>query len=116
MSDIRNENGSDAEYWPITGLPAGSVSNTRTFLIDTPLNGILYATDHDKVRVHCTCAAAGIVARDLGSNPIDLSAISAGPDTEFEIWVEALTPIVGLYRVPLAVGAGIANPAGWVEA
>jgi hypothetical protein len=116
MSILRDEAGNPARYWPITGLAAGEESNTRVFKIDTPMDGLLNTTDDPNVRVIVSCSAAGMVEQDLALNPIDLSEINEGPDTEFEIYIRAVGPIVGLYRVPLAVGVGIASQAGWVEA
>lgn len=113
MSIIKDDAGVlDFTFWPIPGLLEGQTSAVRTFTIDDlPLeNGTLYASEDD--RIICWGRRTGIGSyQNLTTNPIDLSVLSG--NIEFQTYVEALTPISGLERIPLSVVAGSSASAGW---
>ena len=110
---IYDENGDDLVYWPISGLEEGTASETINILVDTPVtNGLLTATDDARATVYAREAGSADPWQDIADDPIDLSGYPVG-QTEFEVYVQALSPISGFQRVPLQVTAGTATAAGW---
>lgn len=109
---IKDEIGNELVYWPISGLGEGESSGVLTFNVPTPQHlGRLRASIDSRVKVFCRVAGVGSYV-DISSTSIDL-AVLAGPDTDFEIYVEAQSPIEGLERVPISVVAGTSSSAGW---
>lgn len=100
-------------YWPISGLVEGESSEVLTFKVETPVtNGLLAASKDDRVTIYARRKGVGASYQDIATDPIDLSALPVGP-TEFEVFIQALSPIVGLERVPIQVTSGTSTPAGW---
>lgn len=107
---IKDSQGDEITYWPISGLKAGEDSEVLEFTIEVSAEpSELVATQHDDVIVW---------VREVGdpsyvnlSTPYDLSALSG--DVDFELYIEALNTVVGFMRIPLNVIAGQSSPAGW---
>lgn len=112
MAIFKDGNGDDLEYVPITGLATGQSTDPIPFTFDTPQTGMLTSNLDDNVIVWVRLVSEGIWY-DIASDPIDTSLINEGVDTEFEFKVEALAPITGLYRCPMAVVLGVSLPSGW---
>jgi hypothetical protein len=109
---ILDADGNELVYWPISGLIEGEDSEVLEFTIPVPdYPTMLTASLDDRGIVWARKVGdAGYV--NISTTPYDLSALSGFQD--FQCYVEALTPIVGLERVPFSVVAGTGSPAGWV--
>lgn len=104
--------GNQLDYWPLSGLVEGQLSDTFPFKVATPAFAFLTATEDTRVKVWCRSVGVGLF-QDIAIFPINLEFFPAG-DTDFEFYVEALTPIMGLERVPITAVAAESEPAGWV--
>lgn len=100
----------DAEltFWPIS-MVEGANSEQIVFKIDTDTAGLLKAELDSRMNVW---------VRPLGSvdpyTNISSVGLSVGVGiTQWEIYIQALSPITGLARIPLSVSVGTSHPAGW---
>lgn len=111
---IRDANGEELTYWPISGLEEGQDSAHLTVYVDTPQTGAL--------RARSSSARAQVWARigdsggftNITTGEIALAGL-AYPETAFEIFVRATGPIPnGFERVSLTVGPAAGQPAAWM--
>lgn len=110
---MKDENGDKFEYWQITGLLEGDTSQTMTVKIETPVvRGRLSCEASEKIKVWARIKDIGDFV-DLNESPIDLSGLPMGW-TDFEVYVEALSPIIGLDRVPMNLNVSSSGAAGWL--
>src|SRR5437868_15205456 len=99
-------------YWPVW-LDESSQSAQLVIGLDTPAVGYqLRATNDVKVRAMARLHGTTDPFMDLGVSPIDLGGF-VGPITQFDIYVSALTPIVGLERHVITLVAGQNVMAGY---
>lgn len=111
MNLIKDVDGDELAYWPVSGMVEGDTVGPESIYIDCPVEGTLSAGVDSRLEVRGRIAGVGSYV-DLSSSPIDLSSL--GPGTvEFEIELEALSPIVGLERVPVFLGTSSSGPADW---
>lgn len=110
---IKDSVGNEISYWPISGLVEGEDSETLDFTLE--LSGSLGVFLHATASAKCKFWArkVGDVSwKDIAVDPYDVSGLTG--DVDFEGYVEALTPITGLERVPVSVFVGSSEPAGWL--
>lgn len=108
---IRDTDGDEFTYLPISGLKEGDTVGPITVYIETPNEGSLSA-DFD-ARMTITARVTGVGSYvNINATPLDLSGMAPGT-TGFDIKVTANSPIVGLERVPLYVAVSTQGPAGW---
>lgn len=112
---IKDSDGVEITYWPISGLTVGEVSETLEFTVELGVSGAGTAL---KSSIDASVAVwakqpSDISVVDISQDPYDLSALSG--DVDFELYVEALGPVDGLVRIPIEVFAGVASPAGWTD-
>ncbi len=105
---IKDADGNELSYWPISGLIEGEDSETLVFYVQG--GGTLYATESDKC-IFWARRVGDPTWVNVAVSPYSLVGLTG--DIAFEGYVEALTPIVGLERIPLTVVAGSSGPAGW---
>jgi len=111
---MKDANGDELTYWPITGLVEGETSQVLTILVTTPVvGGYLRASNDPRLKVWARPKDVGEDYVDIRFTGIALADMPVG-DTEFEIYVEAVTPITGLERIPVAVSASGASAANWL--
>lgn len=103
-------------YWPIPTLKENDISPTIIVQLIAPRNGYLRASLDARARVWAKWMQFPLnpfINISAGSG-INLNGIP-GPYAVFQIYVEALSPIVGMERVPLTVMATESDPAGWSD-
>jgi hypothetical protein len=110
---IKDFEGNEIVYWPITGLASGEQSETIVIRIATPVVGYLRAESNDKVSVWARVQSQGTFV-NISETPIDLSNMLGAEETAFEIYVEAAESIDGLERIPISVLASKSRSAGWI--
>lgn len=111
---MRDYNGDDLTYWPISNLIEGDDSEILIFVLDTPIVGFLTADSDPRIKVWARENGVGSY-QDITNDPIDLSGFS-GPTTEFQCYVESIdAQITGFEFVPLVVSASQTSPAGWSD-
>lgn len=111
---MRDSNGVEVQYWPIPALTVGEDSETVVFNFDTPVtNGRLKSGFDARIKVWARVAGIGSYVDISTGDGIALSALS-GPDTDFEVYVEALSTIDALDRILLSLTTGESAPAGWL--
>ena len=111
---MKDANGIELTYWPITGLIEGESSQVLTIKVTTPVvGGYLRASNDPRLKVWARRKGVGASYVDIRLTGIDISGMPVG-DTEFEIYAEAVTPITGLERIPVAVSASGASAANWL--
>jgi hypothetical protein len=109
---IRDGNGEELLYWPITALRAGQDSQVlHGIRVDTPDPGLLQATEDERAIVYISEAGVEDYI-DLAQNPIDLSA-RPGPYAAFDVYVHAVEDTGPFERVGLEVGPARSSAAGW---
>lgn len=111
---ILDSDGNELVYWPISGLIEGQDSETLEFTVPVPVTGGELSASADPRLIVWAREAGDVTWVNVSENPIDLTAL-AGTDVDFECYVEALSPIEGLERVPVSVNAGTGSPAGWTS-
>lgn len=136
---IKDSDGNELTYWPISGLVEGESSDILAFNFVNPSTGVnvaLLASNLDAraiVWVRITDTAL-VISRggtiigggfhhppgptpgpwfNISAEPIDLANYVAGTLT-FECFIEAMSPITGLNRVPFSVIAGVGGGAAWL--
>ena len=110
---IFDANGNELIYWPISGLIEGENSDTLDFTVEVPATVASLTTTLDS-RVNVWVKKVGDVAFvNISETSYDLTGLGPG-DVDFQIYLEALTPIEGLERIPITITAGVAYSAGWV--
>lgn len=108
---IKDANGNEITYWPITGLIEGQDSIVLDFTVEVPVTPSALAASYN-VKVKTWARKVGDTDYvDISVDPYDLSALSG--DVDFQGFVEAVGPIEGLERIPIVVSAGTGHPAGW---
>jgi hypothetical protein len=112
---ITDTDGNTITYWPISGLLEGENSEVLTFNagLGAAVAGTSLIANPDiagKVKVWAK-RSVDVSYIDISSVPYDLSTVSG--NTAFNCYVEALTTIVGLERIPIAVFVGVSLPALW---
>lgn len=112
MSLLKDSNGDDLTFWPISGLIEGEDSAILEFNFPTPQQGQLLSELDDRLEVYCREKDVGTF-QDISQTPIVLSGYAVNAAREFEIFVRALTPISGLERIPLGVSIGTSTASGW---
>jgi hypothetical protein len=110
---IRDADGVELTYWPVTGLRAGEDSPPLNIFVDTPQVGRLRASEHEHLTIWGRPAGLGGPYTDLTHTGLDL-AMLAGPETEFEIYAAASSAVTAVERVALTVGVMFSRPAGWL--
>lgn len=118
---IKDMAGNEITYWPITGLIEGENSDTLLFTVDmppTPSSGPapvagLYANADARAQVWVKKVGDIDFVNVSGSRYSFDDLIGSGT-VDFEGYVKALTPIVGLQRVPMSVVSGQSSQAGWL--
>lgn len=108
---IRDTDGNQITYWPISGLVEGQNSEVLEFIVEASGTGRLSASFDTRGRVWAKRTTSGLY-QNISASPIDLTGLIG--DIHFNCYVEALSPIEGLQRVGLSVIAGTSSPAGWV--
>jgi hypothetical protein len=111
---ITDEIGEELTYWPVEAMAPGDTSEVLTFSVPVEDVGFLQATEDSRVKLWVRQKGVGATYQDITVDPIDLGPIPTG-DTEFEGYVEAVGPVIGLERIPITVTAGLGHPAGWTE-
>lgn len=109
---ITDSNNDELTYWPISGLVEGETSEVLDFTIENPSTPAVLSANQDDRLIVWARKVGDVSYVDIATTPYDLSGFSAGP-LDFQCYVEALTPIEGLERVPVTVSAGTSSPAGW---
>lgn len=108
---IKDTDGMEITYWPISGLIAGDTSQHLTFTVEVPgSNATLSCTEDDRLIVWAKKVGDASFV-NLATSPYDLTGLSG--DVDFEMYIEALSPIEGLNRIPIIVSAGTSSDAGW---
>lgn len=119
---IRDANGNELIYWPISGLIEGADSEVLYFELDVPSTPSRLSATHDS-RTNVWVKLLGGDADpppdppphfgylNISIDPYDLAGLDGV--AEFNCIVEALTPITGLERVPLSIVVGTSSGAGW---
>jgi hypothetical protein len=110
---IKDTDGNELTYWPISGLVEGENSQTLQFIVENTGTGKVSASVDSRLIVWARPVGNPIWV-NIAVAPIPLSGYPIG-DVDFECYVEALSPIVGLERVPVSVVAGSSSAAGWVS-
>lgn len=116
MIKIKDADGNEFLYWPVSGLEEGEVTGTILVVLevtDGPAGGTLSATNDARIAVMARAVGVGAF-QNIASNPIDLEGLPNG-DNPFEVYLEALSGIVGVERVSLTVSAASSRAAGWLE-
>ena len=95
-------------FWPIS-MVEGTNSEQIVFKVDTDTAGLLKAELDSRMNVW---------VRPLGSGGSYTNISSVGLPvgigiTQWEIYVQALSPITGLARIPLSISVGTSHPAAW---
>jgi hypothetical protein len=109
---IRDGDGNELLYWPITALQAGTDSQIlRGIQVDTPNPGLLQVTADERAIVYISEAGAEDYV-NLAENPIPLDA-RPGPFTAFDVYVHAVEDVGPFERVGLEVGPARSSAAGW---
>lgn len=109
---IRDGDGRELLYWPITSLRAGQDSQIlRGIRVDTPDAGELQATADERAIVYISEAGAEDYI-ELAANPISLAGYP-GPYAAFDIYVHAVEDTGPFERVGLEVGPSRSSAAGW---
>lgn len=109
---IKDANGDELIYWPISGLIEGEDSETLDFTVEIPVEASLLSATIDSRIIVWAKKVGDVSFVDISNSPYDLSLLSG--DVDFQVYIEALTPIDGLERIPVSVMAGTSSPAGWV--
>lgn len=109
---IRDADGNELTYWPVTGLRAGEDSPTLNIFVDTPQANRLRASVHEHLTIWGRPAGLGGPYTDLTNTGLDLHLL-AGPETGFEIYAHASTAVTTVERVALTVGTISGGPADW---
>lgn len=113
MSIRQGNNVDEMTYWQVTGLKEGETTDPIDVYIDTPvLNGRFKSSISDKAKIWARRKGVGASYQDIGVSGIALGSLPAGA-TAFEVYAEALTPIVGFHRVPISVMTASGLNAGW---
>jgi hypothetical protein len=112
MTSLKDSDGNELTYWPISGLTAGESSEVLTFTQDIELGAEskLRATPDPRYKIWAK-RTADVSYQDITVSPYDLTGLSG--TIEFQVYVEALSTIVGVERVPISVGASVAKSALW---
>lgn len=103
--------GNELTYWPISELIEGGVSETLEFVVPIPSHAseLKGAADYRYIIWAKKVGDAAFV--NLGTTPYSLAGLSG--NVHFQMYIEALSPIVGLERLPIPIVAGASAPAGW---
>lgn len=109
---IRDADGKELTYWPVTGLRAGEDSDVLHIFVDTPQVARLRASLDPHLAAWGRVAGLGGPWTNLGDVGLSL-ALLAGPETEFEVYVSASAEVVTVERVALTIGAATSGPANW---
>ena len=113
---IKDLSGKEITYWPIPNLVEGQNSEVLTIRIDTPIEARLRANSDPRIKFWAKWMAFPnnpFIEVSTGAG-ISLSGIPA-PYAEFEIYVEALSPINSAFeRVPITLFVVEGHAAGWL--
>jgi hypothetical protein len=113
MSIIKDADGNDLVFWPVSGMAEGDVIGPVLITItDTPLDAEFTTRVDPRLTVLARVNGVGPYL-DISLNPIDLSSLPSGGVT-LQVKLQANAPINGVERVPLTVGTYSSSPAGWV--
>lgn len=110
---IRDGNGDELTYWPISGVIEGDDTDPLLFTPTTQGQKIT-ATRDDRVVVKCRVAGAGPYT-DISNGSLDVSALMLDGSVDFDIYATVMGPIEGLERIPITVTVGSSGPAGWLS-
>lgn len=110
-SMIKDSNGDELTYWPISGLVEGENSEVLDFTLEIPDVAATLTANADARLIVWAKKVGDASFVNISEDPYDLSSLSG--DVDFQAYVEALSPIEGLERVPVSVIAGTGSAAGW---
>ena len=108
---IKDANGNELTYWPISGLIEGQDSEVLQFTVEVPETPAYLRAAEDERYIAWARKVGDTDYVDIETDPYDLSALSG--DVDFEMYIEATGPIDGLERIPIVVSDGTQYPAGW---
>lgn len=106
--------GDELTYWAISGLIEGEDSEVLDFTIEGLLGGPQSIYANLDARANVWVRKVGDASyTNVSLTPYVLDGIIG--DRNFQCYIEALTPISGLERIPFTITSGTSSPAGWVE-
>ena len=110
---ITDSDGNELVYWPISGLIEGENSEVLSFTVAVPTEEASITATYD-ARINVWVKKVGDASYvNISTNPYDLAGLSG--DVDFLVYIEALSPIEGLERIPISIVVGSGSSAGWAD-